>query len=108
MASQPPTEGLLDGPETYHAWYAMINTTIPRDLWKYVNPETENEFEEPEEITFDSIRPGVTTLRELTAVEKTQYANLRNVYKNDIIQYQRYLSKEAKLRTKIQIGRAHV
>jgi hypothetical protein len=101
MASQPLTEGSLDGPETYHAWYAMINATIPRDLWKYVDPETENEFEEPEEITFDSVRPGATTLRELTAAEKTQYANLRNVYKNDITQYQRYLSEEAKLRTKI-------
>ena len=101
MASQPPTEGSLDGPETYHAWYVMINATIPRDLWKYVNPETENEFEELEEITFDSIWPGATTLRELTAAEKTQYVNLRNVYKNDITQYQRYLSEEAKLRTKI-------
>ena len=61
----------------------------------------ENEFEEPEEITFDSIRPGATTLRELTVAKKTQYANLRNIYKNDITQYQRYLSEEAKLRTKI-------
>ena len=52
-------------------------------------------------ITFDSIRPGATTLRELTAAKKTQYTNLRNVYKNDITQYQRYLSEEAKLRTKI-------
>ena len=81
MASQPLTEGSLDGPETYHAWYAMINATIPRDLWKYVDPEMENEFEEPEEITFDSIRPGATTLRELTAAEKTQYANLRKFIK---------------------------
>ena len=88
MASQPPTEGSLDGPETYHAWYAIINATIPRDLWKYVDPETENEFEELEEITFDSIWPGATTLRELTAAEKTQYVNLRNVYKNNITQYQ--------------------
>jgi hypothetical protein len=79
----------------------MINATIPRDLWKYVNPETENEFEEPKEITFDPIRPGATILRELTAAEKTQYASLRNVYKNNITQYQRYLSEEAKLRTKI-------
>ena len=101
MASQPPTEGSLNGPETYHAWYAMINATIPRDFWKYVDLDMENEFEEPEEITFDSIRPGVTTLRELTMAKKTQYANLRNVYKDNITQYQRYLTEEAKLQTKI-------
>jgi hypothetical protein len=76
MASQPLTKGSLDGPKTYHVWYAMINAMIPRDLWKYVDPDTENEFEEPEEIIFDSIRPGATTLRELTAAEKTQYASL--------------------------------
>jgi hypothetical protein len=76
MASQLPTEGLLDGPETYHVWHAMINATIPRDLWKYIDPDTENEFEEPEEITFNSIWPGATALRELTAAEKTQYASL--------------------------------
>ena len=98
MASQPPTEGSLDSPETYHAWYAMINAMIPRDLWKYVDPETENEFEELEEIIFDSIRPGATTLRELTAAEKTQYASLRNIYKNNITHYQRYLSEEANWR----------
>jgi hypothetical protein len=101
MASQPPTEGLLDGPEIYHAWYTMINATIPRNLWKYVDPDTENEFEESEEITFDSIRPGATILRELTVAKKTQYASLRNIYKNNITQYQQYLSEEAKLRTKI-------
>ena len=76
MASQPLTKGSLDGPKTYHVWYAMINATIPRDLWKYIDPDTENEFEEPEEITFNSIWPGATTLRELTAAEKTQYASL--------------------------------
>jgi hypothetical protein len=76
MASQPPTEGLLDGPETYHVWYAMINATIPRDLWKYVDPNTENKFEEPEEITFNSIQPGATTFRELSVAKKTQYASL--------------------------------
>jgi len=101
MASQPSTEISLDGPETYHAWYAMITGSIPRDLWKYVDPETDNEFDEPEEITFDSIRQGAETIRDLTAAEKTQYASLRTIYKYDVTQYQRYLSEEAKLRSRI-------
>ncbi len=98
MAAESP---ILDGPETYHGWYAMIKGSMPSDLWKYVDPDTVETYDEPEDITFDSIREGATTLRELTIAEKTVYANLRVASKHDRSQYQRYLAEEAKLRSRI-------
>lgn len=101
MATQSNTEVTLDGPETYHAWFSMIKGSIPRDLWKYVDPGSNEDYEEPEEITYDTIRPGATSLRELTVAEKTLYSNLRISSKYDRSQYQRYLGEETKIRSKI-------
>ena len=101
MATQQTTEVTLDGPDTYHTWFSMIKGSIPRDLWKYIDPETDTEYEEPEEVTYDTIRPGATSLRELTAAEKTLYSSLRTSSKYDRSQYQRYLGEETKIRNKI-------
>ena len=76
MATQPTTKVTLDSLDTYHMWFSMIKGLILRDLWKYVDPETDAEYEEPEEIIYDMIQPGATLLRELTVVKKTLYSNL--------------------------------
>lgn len=101
MALQSTTEVILDGPDTYHAWYAMIKTSVVKDLWKYVDPESAEEYEEPEEVTFDMVKEGARTLRELSNPEKTIYLNLRSDAKTDRLQYQRYLTEETKVRGKI-------
>jgi hypothetical protein len=101
MMTQPTTEVTLDGPDTYHTWFFMIKGSIPRDLWKYIDLETDAEYEEPEEVTYDTIRPGATSLRELTVAEKTLYSSLRTSSKYDRSQYQQYLGEETKIRNKI-------
>ena len=101
MALQSTTEVILDGPDTYHAWYAMIKTSVVKDLWKYVDPESAEEYEEPEEITFDMVKEGARSLRELSNPEKMIYLNLRSDAKTDRLQYQRYLTEETKVRGKI-------
>jgi hypothetical protein len=45
------------------------------------------------EVTFDMARAGVTSLRELTAVEKNIYIGLQAIDKTDVQQYQRYLTE---------------
>jgi hypothetical protein len=79
----------------------MIKGSVPRDLWKYVDPDTVDIYNEPETVTIGTIKAGATMLRELSVAEKTLYANLKISSKQDESQYQRYLSKETKLRTKI-------
>ena len=41
-------------------------------------------YKVPVEVTFDIVRPGAMTLRELTAAEKNIYIGLKSIYKNDI------------------------
>jgi hypothetical protein len=83
MASQSTTEVILDRPNTYHAWYAMIKTSVVKDLWKYVDPESAEEYEEPEEVKFDMIKEGANSLRELSNPEKTIYLNLKSDAKTE-------------------------
>jgi hypothetical protein len=101
MATKAPNEIMLEGPESYHAWFSLITGSFPEDLWRYVDPDTEDIYEVPVAVTFDSIKLGATTLRDLTAPEKTLYASLKSVHKSDVSQYQRYLSEVAKLRSRI-------
>jgi hypothetical protein len=48
----------------------MIKTSVIKDLWKYVDPESTEEYEEPEEVKFDIVKEGVRSLRELSNPEK--------------------------------------
>jgi hypothetical protein len=79
----------------------MIKGSVPRDLWKYVDPDTVDIYNELETVTIRTIKAGAAMLRELSAAEKTLYANLKISSKQDQSQYQRYLSEETKLRMKI-------
>jgi hypothetical protein len=91
----------LEGPEQFHTWFLAIKGSVPRDLWKYFDPETEDEFDEPEPITLGTIRPGVTSITAFNTTERNQYTSLRTIYNHEVSQYQRFLSEEAKLRNKI-------
>jgi hypothetical protein len=51
--------------------------------------------------TFDMVKEGARTLRELSNPEKMIYLNLRSDAKTDRLQYQRYLTEETKVRGKI-------
>ena len=51
----------------------MIKTLVVKDLWKYVDPESAEEYEKPEEVKFDMIKEGARSLRELLNSEKTIY-----------------------------------
>jgi hypothetical protein len=100
--SSSTIEIILDKPEHYHAWFSAIQDSVPEDLWPYFDPEDDEEYEKPEPVLFSTIRAGATTLANLTAAERSQYATLRSVYNHDVTQYQRFLSEQAKLRTKIR------
>ena len=90
-------EVILKGPETFHTWFSTVKGSVPQDLWKYFDPDTANEFDKPEPITFESIRPGARSVMALSAMETSQYTSLQTVYNYDMSQYQRFLSEEAKL-----------
>ena len=92
---------VLEKPEQFHKWMLMIEGLVPRDLWKYFNPDTANNFDEPKPVTYDTIRPSAQSLTALNATERSQYTTLRAAYSFDMSQYQRFLSEEAKLRNKI-------
>jgi hypothetical protein len=83
MASQSTEVVILDEPDTYHAWYAMIKTSVVKDLWKYVDPASAEEYEEPEEVRFDMVKEGASSLRELSNLEKTIYLNLKSDAKTE-------------------------
>jgi hypothetical protein len=100
-ASSSTKEVILEGPEQFHTWFLSIKGSVPRDLWKYFDPETDDEFDEPEPVTLETIRQGVTSLTAFTSAERSQYTSLRTIYNHDVSQYQRFLSEEAKLRNKI-------
>ena len=101
MATAAVNDIVLEGPEHYHSWFSNIKGSIPEDLWKYFDPETTNEFNEPEAITAATLRAGATRLEHLSATERTLFAQLRTIYNNELTQYQRYLNEKAKLRTKL-------
>ncbi|KAN0076521.1 hypothetical protein V8E54_006663 [Elaphomyces granulatus] len=84
-------EIILKGPENYHSWFSNIKGSVPEDLWKI----------EPEPVTVATIRPEATTLQQLTATERLLYAQFRTNYNHDVSRYHRYLTKKAKLRTKL-------
>jgi hypothetical protein len=94
-------EVILEGPDQYHTWLSAIKGSVPRDLWKYFDPDTASELLEPEPVTFEMIRPGATSIATLNTNERSQYTSLRSVYNYDMTQFQRLLSEEAKLRNKI-------
>jgi hypothetical protein len=101
MTNNTENEVILEGPETYHAWFAMIMGSVQEDLWEYFDPDSAEEYKKPDPFTMDSVKPGAGSLRELTASERGLYASLRNAYNHEVTQYQRYLSEQSKLRTKI-------
>jgi hypothetical protein len=100
MATKDQTIITLKGPDTYHAWFSYISGYIAEDLWTYVDPNSEETYKIPKEVTFDMARAGATSLRELTAVEKNIYIGLKAIHKTDVQQYQRYLIEIARLRAR--------
>jgi hypothetical protein len=95
MTTKDQTVITLEGPDTYHAWFSYISGYIAEDLWTYINPNSEETYKIPKEVTFDMARAGATSLRELTAVEKNIYIGLKAIHKTDVQQYQRYLTEIA-------------
>ncbi|KAN0072641.1 hypothetical protein V8E54_009570 [Elaphomyces granulatus] len=89
----------LEGPENYHSWFLNIKESVPKDLWKYFDPESADEYNPPETVTFATIRPEATTWQQLSAAELELYVQLHTLYHFYLSQYQRYLAEKAKLRT---------
>jgi len=95
------TNVVLDHPFTYFTWFAKIQGSVPKDLWKYFDPDQQVELQEPETTTVDQVRDGANSLHDLTAAEKTIFTQLRSIYTQDLAQYQRMLTQEALLRERI-------
>ena len=64
-------EVILEAPEQYHTWFSSIKGAVPRDLWRYFDPETADEYDEPELVTFELIRPGARSLTTLNSAERS-------------------------------------
>jgi hypothetical protein len=56
---------------------------VVKDLWKYVDPGSNEEYKEAEIIRYDTIKPGATLLRELSIIKKTLYINFKASAKSD-------------------------
>jgi len=92
---------ILEHPFTYFTWYAIIQGSVPKDLWKYFDPEQQDKLEQPKQVTISHVRGNAETLHQLSATEKSIYSQLRTIYNQDLTQYHRMLSEEAKLRQRI-------
>ena len=101
MSSSNKTEIILDNPYTFFTWFAKIQGLVPRDLWRFFDPDQQDESEEPVQTTIRQLRDGATTLQELSATDKTIFTQLRTIYTQELTQYHRLLSKESKLREQI-------
>ena len=101
MSSSNKTEIILDNPYTYFTWFAKIQGSVPRDLWRFFDPDQQDESEEPVETTIGQLRDGATTLQELSATEKTTFTQLGTIYNQQLTRYHRLLSEEAKLKERI-------
>jgi hypothetical protein len=55
----------------------------------------------PQPVTFPTVKEGAESLQQLTSVEKTLFTQLQTLYSSDLVQYQRFLSEQAKLRNRI-------
>ena len=86
---------------TYFTWYAKIKGSVPKDLWRYFDPEQQDELEHLEQVTISHVKENAVTLHELSAAEKSIFSQLRAIYNQDLTQYHRMLSQEAKLRERI-------
>ncbi|KAN0067033.1 hypothetical protein V8E54_008746 [Elaphomyces granulatus] len=102
MATTAVKDIALEGPENYHSWFSNIKGSVPKDLWRYFDPASVDDYDpEPEPVTVATLRPGATSLQQLSAAERTLFAQLRTVYNAELSHYHRYLSEEAKLRNKL-------
>ena len=95
------TDIILKHPFTYFTWYAIIHRLVLKDLFKYFDPKLQDELEQPEQATISHVRENAETLHQLSAIEKSIYSQLRTIYNQDLTQYHRMLSQEAKLRERI-------
>jgi hypothetical protein len=91
------TDIILEHPFTYFTWYAKIKGSVPKDLWRYFDPKQQDELEHPEQVTIGQVKEDAVTLNELSAAEKSIFSQLRAIYNQDLTQYHRMLSQEAKL-----------
>jgi hypothetical protein len=86
MASSTTNEVILEGPDQFHTWFSSVKGSVPRDLWKYFDPDTADEFLEPEPVTFESIKAGARSLAALNSTERSQYTSLQTLYNYDTTQ----------------------
>ena len=84
MANTTANEVILEESETFHAWFAMIKRTVQEDFWDYFDPDSQDEYKKPDPFTLHSVRPGVGSLRDLTAAERSLYASLRTAYNHNV------------------------
>ena len=68
------TDIILEHPFTYFTWYAKIKGLEPKDLWRYFNPEQQDELEHPEQVTIGQVKKDAVTLKELSAKEKSIFS----------------------------------
>lgn len=101
MATTTIKDIALEGPEHYHSWFSNIKGSVPEDLWRYFDPETADEYIEPQAVTFATVRPEATTLQQLSATERTLYTQLRTLHNNEVSHYHRYLTEKSKLKSKL-------
>ena len=52
---------VLERPEQFHEWMATTKGSVPRDLWRYFDPDTAHNYNEPEPVTYNTVRPGAQT-----------------------------------------------
>jgi hypothetical protein len=101
MASSSVSDITLENPYTYSTWFSKIQGSVPRDLWRYFNPDQQDEPREPVPVNIGDIKNGAQAFQELSSTERTIFAQLRTIYSQELTQYQRFLPEEAKLRERI-------
>jgi hypothetical protein len=71
----------------------MITRLFPKDLWKYVDSDTDNEYKIPEALTFDLIKDRANSFKNLNTNKRIQWSNLKSFFKHHESNYYQYLSE---------------
>jgi hypothetical protein len=90
MASS--SQVVLSSSSDWLQWFQLIKTAaVNAEIWDYVNPNVKKDIiptcVEPEEPTYHTVNPDVTTFRDLEPLEREKFRDLRSSFKRKYTVY---------------------
>ena len=90
MASNATTTVVLTQPEDWVAWYRQLKANIDDQVWKYIDPDIDEDHEPPEypeKPEFSDFDQNARTYAQLNAGNQRAYDAARRYYEADLKEY---------------------